>query len=203
MAEVKSPSTKDLLLLITGLQVPKSPPTTAGSGQVYWLKEATTAEDRELRESQLNLKWLLSPMAAWDGVRFRDWLIALAFGAIADHKQEFVAISEPLLASVNLLGKEFTRDMKGVSDSIIAALQTKEGRPRSLFNTLSVGVSRNVINNKEVFTFGAGMRRRARFWRTESVAIQADVEFFVPFYEIPNSEPAGAPHRAYSINAGI
>lgn len=51
---------------------------------------------------------------------------------------------------------------------------------------------------------GAGLRRRARFWRTDSVAIQADVEFFVPFYQIPNSEPAGQqPSSVYSINAGI
>ena len=203
MAEVKSPSTKDLLLLITGLEIPKSPATTAGSGEVYWLKEAGTTEDRELRNSQFNPKWLLSPMAAWDGVRFRDWLIATVFSEIAKKKHDFVAISEPLLASLDVLDKEFTNDMKGVSETITAALKTKEGRPRSLFNTLSVGISRHVINNKEVFMLGAGMRRRARFWRTESIAIQADVEFFVPFYEIPNSEPTSQPNSAYSINAGI
>src|SRR5215213_1549981 len=203
MAEVKSFSTKDLILLMTGLEVLKSPPASAGMGQVYWLTEGTTTEDRALRDSQFNLRWILSPMAAWDGVRFRDWLLAALFGEIANHKNEFVAIAEPLLASIDVLGKDFTHDMKDVSDAIKAALKTKEGRPRSLFNTLSVGVSRHVKNGKEVFVFGAGMRRRARFWRTESVAVQADVEFFVPFYVLPNSEPEGASFNAYSINAGI
>ena len=203
MAEEKSPSTKDLLLLITGFYVPKSPPSTAGSGAVYWLKEATTNEDRELRESKFNDKWLSSPMDAWDNVRFRDWLIATLFGTIAKYKYDFVAISEPLLASIDVLEKEFTHDMIGVSDTITAALKTKEGRPRSLYNTLSIGISQHAVNNREVFMLGAGMRRRARFWRTESVAIQADVEFFIPFYELPHSEEAPDPNQVHSINAGI
>lgn len=203
MAEVKSPSTKDLLLLIAGLQAPTTPPEKTDSGDVYWLKDPKTTEDRSLRDSQFNARWLLSPMAAWDNVRFRDWLIATLFQGIADNKHDFVAISEPLLASIDVLGKDFTRDMKGVSPAITEALQTKDGRPRSLFNTLSIGISRHVKNGKEVFVVGAGMRRRARFWRTESVAVQADVEFFVPFYELPNSEPAGEAFHAYSINAGI
>ena len=203
MAEAKSPSTKDLLLLITGFEVPKGAPSSAGSGAVYWLKEATTNEDRELRDSRFNDRWLSSPMAAWDGVRFRDWLIATLFGSIAKYKHDFVAISEPLLASMDVLDKEFTHDMKGVSDTITAALETKDGRPRSLFNTLSIGISRHVVNNREIFMVGAGMRRRARFWITESTAIQADVEFYVPFYEIPNSEPAAQANQVHSINAGI
>ncbi len=203
MAEIKSPSTKDLLLLITGFHVLKSPPEKANSGQVYWLTEATTTEDRTLRESKLNPNWLASPAAAWDGVRFRDWLITALFGAIADHKNEFVAISEPVLASIDVLGKEFTNDMKDLSPVIKEALKSKDGRPRSLFNTLSFGISRHQINNKEVFMFGAGMRRRARFWKTESLAIQADVEIYVPFYELPNSEPASDPRPTHSINAGI
>lgn len=203
MAEAKFPSTKDLLLLIAGLQVPKTAPPKTDSGEVYWLTEAIKNEDRDLRESKFNDRWIASPKAAWDGVRFRDWLFATLFENIADHKNEFVAISEPLLASLDILGKEFTRDMKGVSPSIIAALQTKDSRPRSLFNTLAIGISRHVKNGKEKFVAGAGMRRRARFWRTESVAVQADVEFFVPFYQLPNSEPEGEPVNAYSINAGI
>jgi len=203
MAEAKSPSTKDLLLLLTGFYVPKTPPAQTGTGEVYWLKEATTNEDRELRESKFNDRWLASPEAAWDGVRFRDWLLATLFREIAKKKHDFVAISEPLIGSIDVLGKEFTHDMKGVSDTILAALKTKEGRPRSLFNTLTLGISRHVLGGKEVFMAGAGIRRRARFWRTESLAIQADVEFFVPFYEIPNSEPTPQPHHAYSINAGI
>jgi len=203
MAEAKSPSTKDLLLLIAGFNVLKSPPPTADKGDVYWLKEAGTNEDRELRENDFNIDWLMSPAKAWDKVRFRDWLLATLFSAIASNKHDFVAIEEPLLASIDVLDKEFTKDMKGVSPSIIEALKTKEGRPRSLFNTLTIGVSKHVVNKREVFVVGAGMRRRARFWITESNAIQADVEFFVPFYELPNSEPARDAGHVYSINAGI
>lgn len=203
MAEIKSPSTKDLLLLITGFYVPKSPPPSADSGQAYWLTEGTATEDRELRESRANLKWIVSPAAAWEGVRFRDWLLTALFGAIADYKNDFVAISEPVLASIDVLGKEFTSDMKGLSPAIIEALKSKDGRPRTLFNTLSFGISKHQINRKEVFMFGAGIRRRARFWKTESLAIQADVEIYVPFYELPNSEPAGDPYQTHSINAGI
>ncbi len=203
MAEIKSPSTKDLLLLITGFYVLKSPPQKADSGQAYWLTEGTATEDRALRESKLNPKWAASPAAAWDSVRFRDWLLTALFGELANHSSDFVAISEPVLASIDVLGKEFTNDMIGLSESIKEALKTKEGRPRSLFNTLSVGISRHLINKKEVFMFGAGMRRRARFWITESNAIQADVEFYAPFYEIPNSEPATETYRTYSLNAGV
>src|SRR5262249_37094491 len=149
--EIKAPSTKDLLLLLTGFYVLKSPPQSADSGQVYWLNEATTTEDRTLRDSKFNTKWLASPAAAWDNVRFRDWLITALFGAMADYKNEFVAISEPVLASVDVLGKEFTNDMRGLSLPIQEALKTSDGRPRSLFNTLSVGISRHVINGKEIF----------------------------------------------------
>src|ERR1041384_3103798 len=124
MADPKIPSTKDLLLLITGFEVPKSPPARGGSGAAYWLNDATN----ELRESKFNGQWLSSPGAAWDAVRFRDWLIATLVGSIAKYKHDFVAISEPLLASVDVLGKEFTHDMKGVTDTITAALQTKDGR---------------------------------------------------------------------------
>lgn len=203
MAEVKSPSIKDLLLLLTGFYVPKSPPQQARTGQDYWLTEARPNEDRDLRESIHNSKWIKSPMAAWEGVRFRDWLVTALFGAIADHKNEFVAISEPMLASIDVLGKEFTHDMKGLSETIKEALKSKTGFGRSLFNTLSFGISKHVVNGKEVFMFGAGMRRRARYWKTESLAIQADVEIYVPFYELPNSEPARDPFPTLSINAGI
>lgn len=203
MAEVEIPSTKDLLLLIAGFYVPKVPPVNANSGQAYWLTEAANGT-RSLREAKENSNWTKSPRAAWDGVRFRDWLLAALFGTIASHKNEFVAISEPMLASIDVLGKEFTNDMKGVSDTIQAALKSKDGRPRSLFNTLSIGISRHQLKDKtEVFMLGAGIRRRARFWKTESLAIQADVEFYVPFFEIPNSEPAVEAHHTNSINAGI
>jgi hypothetical protein len=216
MAEVKTPSTKDLLLLLTGFYVPQLAPQQADSGQDYWLTKGSATQERELREAIPNQEWLKNPGKAWDDVRFRDWLVTLLFGAMASYKNEFVAIHEPLLASIDVLGKEFTHDMKDVTESIRKALNPLDGRPRSLLNTLSVGISRHdvsvrrQINNqevlikKEVFMFGAGIRRRARFWRTESMALQAAVEFFVPFYEIPNSEPStGISYHTNSINAGI
>jgi uncharacterized protein DUF6603 len=204
MAEVKSPSTKDLLLLILGLQVPKTPPANADSGDVYWLNEITTEDERTLRDSQLNSLWLSSPEKAWEGVRFRDWLIATLIRSLADNKNEFVALSEPLLASIDLLGKEFTRDMNGVTDAIKQALETKGG-DRALFNTLSIGLSRHVHDGKEVFLLGAGMRRRARYWKLgqDREALQADVEFLVPFYILPSQEEKDPAFHNYSICAGV
>ena len=73
MAEAEAPSTKDLLLLIFGLYQIKAAPKDAQSGQDYWLTEPTTTEERKLRESILNLPWLLNPKQAWNSVRFRDW----------------------------------------------------------------------------------------------------------------------------------
>ena len=204
MAEVKSPSTKDLLLLITGLQVPKTPPAAADSGDIYWLNEITTEQEHTLRDSQLNPLWLSSPENAWKGVRFRDWLIATLIRSVADNKQEFVAITEPLLASIDVLGKEFSRDMAGVTDAIKQALETKGGE-RALFNTLSIGLSRHVHNGQEIFLLGAGMRRRARYWKLgqDREAWQADVEFLVPFFMLPSQEQKDTSFPHYSICAGI
>lgn len=196
MAEAESPSTKDLLLLITGLYSLKNPPTNANNGADYWLNESHT----KLRDSDVTFGWLLSPKDAWAKVKYRDWLIATAIKEFAGNKQEFVAISEPLIASIDLLGKEFTRDMKGATDAIRELLVNDSGKERTLFTTLALGVSKRQHDGKEVFSLGAGMRRRARFWTTESEAIQADVEFFVPFYVLPNTEN---PTQEYSINAGI
>ena len=198
MAEVKSFSIKDLLLLITGFYQLKSPPQQANSGQAYWLKQ-----DFTLRESIPTQKWLDSPKKAWEDVRFRDWLITAFFGAIANHSHEFVAISEPMLASIDVLGKEFTSDMKNLSETIKEALKSKTGFGRTLFETLSFGISKHDVNNREVFMFGAGIRRRARWWKTETLALQADVEIYVPFFELPNSEPARDARPTHSINAGI
>ncbi len=196
MAEAESPSTKDLLLLITGLYSLKTPPAGATSGETYYLNETRTA----LRESDVTFGWLLSPEAAWKKVKYRDWLIATLLENIADHKQEFIAISEPLIASIDVLGKEFSRTMKGATDAIKEVLVNDSGQERSVFTTLSFGISKRQHNGKDVFVFGAGMRRRASFWVTESEALQADVEFFVPFYVIPNGESSA---QESSICAGI
>jgi hypothetical protein len=196
MAEAESPSTKDLLLLITGLYSLKAPPVNATSGETYYLNETRTA----LRESDVTFGWLLSPEAAWKKVKFRDWLIATALENFAGHKQEFVAISEPLIASIDVLGKEFSRDMKGATQAIKEVMVNDSGQERSLFTTISLGISKRRHNGKDVFVLGAGMRRRASFWITESEALQADVEFFVPFYAIPNGE---SDVQQSSICAGI
>lgn len=107
MAEAKPPSTTDLLLLIAGLNLIKNPDTTADSGEDYYLNEATTTKVRTLRESLPNPLWLRNPKAAWNDVRFRDWLIATLSANITDHKHEFTAISERLLMSLDVLSKEF------------------------------------------------------------------------------------------------
>src|SRR5690242_5127244 len=104
----ESPSTKDLLFLITGLSRIKDAPPTAQIGRDYWLTEPTKKDARKLRESYSNnLPWLLNPKLAWNSVRFRDWLIATLIQGFAGNKHEFIAISEPLIASIDVLGKEF------------------------------------------------------------------------------------------------
>ena len=103
MAEPKPPSTTDLLLLIAGLQLLKAPDTSADFGEDYYLNEPTTTEERTLRESQSNQLWLRSPKTAWHSVKFRDWLIATLLANIAGHKNEFTAISEVFVVSVDLV----------------------------------------------------------------------------------------------------
>jgi hypothetical protein len=205
MAEAKPPSTTDLLLLIAGLQVLKSPDVTADSGEDYYLNEPTTTEERTLRETLPDPLWLRNPKTAWDKVRFRDWLIATLVSSIASHNQDFSAISEPTLISIDLLSKEFKPGMPGITDEIKDLLKTKSDLDRHLFSALSVGLSKHQIDGKEVFTFGAGMRRRASVWLNTEEALQADVEFFVPFYVLPSSSHPPEPtfSNARSICAGI
>jgi uncharacterized protein DUF6603 len=205
MAEAKPPSTTDLLLLIAGLQLPKSPDTTADFGEDYYLNEPGNTEERTLRESLPNPLWLRNPKSAWDSVRFRDWLIATLAANIASHKQEFTAISEPMLISLDVLSKEFKRGMAGITNEISELLITKSNRERHLFSALAVGISKHRIDGKEVFTFGAGMRRRASLWLNSQEALQADVEFFVPFSVLPSSShpPQATFPNARSICAGI
>jgi hypothetical protein len=186
--EAKPPSTSDLLLLITGLQKLKTPDSEADCGEDYYLNEAKLTDERTLRDTLLNVDWLGNPNAAWKGVRYRDWLIATVADNIASHNQEFSAISEPLLFSMDVLSKEFKPRMKGMTPEIRQLLISKTEKERSLFFTLSVGVSKQKINDQDVFTFGLGMKRRASLWLTGEEALQADVEFFVPFYVLTNSD---------------
>ena len=205
MAEAKPPSTTDLLLLLFGLQVPTNPDKTADFGADYYLNAPTTTDERTLRESPPNARWLLSPEAAWNNVKFRDWIIATLATNIASNKQEFTAISEPMLMSMDVLSKEFKPAMAGITREISDLLTTKNGRERHLFSALSVGLSKRLVDGKEVFTFGVGMRRSASVWSTSQEALQAAVEFFVPFFVLPSSShPASATFaNARSICAGI
>lgn len=188
MAEAKPPSTSDLLFLITGLHLLKNPDTTADLGEDYYLNPPKQTDERTLRETNLNSRYLSSPEAAWDGVRFRDWLIARLFGEIAGKKHEFQAISEALLFSKDVLAKSFTRDMAGVTDAIRDALLSKSSKERSYFSTLTFGISKQKVGSKDVYLFGAGFRRRAQLFLTSEEALQADVECFVPFFILPNSD---------------
>jgi hypothetical protein len=205
MADAKPPSTTDLLLLIAGLQLIKSPDKTADAGEDYYLNEPTTKEERTLRESLPNPFWLRNPKTAWKDVQFRDWLIATLVGNFTDHKHDFTAISEPMLFSMDLLSKEFKPGMSGMTNEISELLKTKNNLERHLFSTLSLGLSKHLIDAKEIFTFGVGMRRRATVWLNTEEALQADVEFFVPFYVVPSSShPTDATFaNARSICAGI
>jgi hypothetical protein len=205
MADAKPPSTTDLLLLLFGLQVPKNPDKTADFGEDYYLKEATTTEERPLRESFANPLWLRNPKAAWNDVRFRDWLIATLAANIGDHKTDFTAISEPMVMSMDVLSKEFKPGMAGITKEIEDLLKTKSKKDRHLLSALSIGLAKRQIDGKEVYTFGAGMRRRASVWLTSEEALQADVEFFLPFYVLPSSSHLASATfaNARSICAGI
>ena len=206
MAEAKPPSTTDLLLLAAGLQLVKSPETNADFGEDYYLNEPTTTEERTLRESLPNPLWLRSPKAAWDSVKFRDWIIGTLAASVTGSKHDFTTISEPLIMSLDVLSKEFKRGMAGITNEIDELLTTANThRDREFFSTLSVGMSRRKIDGKEVFTLGAGMRRRARVWLNSLEALQAEVEFFLPFFVIPSSShpPDANFANARSICAGI
>lgn len=205
MSDPQPPTTTDLLLLIFGLQQVIKPDGTAHKGEDYYLNPPVRSDERTLRETKDNVLWLRDTKTAWDSVRFRDWLITTLFGNIADHKQELTAISENLVSSMDVLGKEFTHNMPGNTDAINQAMVTKSGYSRSYYSALTFGISQHDFGGKDLYVFGAGFRRRARLWLTDSEALQADVEYFMPFYVIPNSDhPKGELFKnARSVCAGL
>ena len=206
MADPKPPSTSDLFQLITGLKQVTTPDTTADSGADYYLNEPKTNEARTLRETKTNDSWLSSPQAAWDAVKFRDWLIATVFGNIAGNKSEFTALSEPVMFSKDVLAKTFTPAMEGVTDAIRQALIASDSkRERAYFSTLTFGVSKQKVGGKDVFVAGLGMRRQIKLWLTTEEGYQTDLEFFVPFFILPSHNHGDAVSSAWvrSINAGI
>jgi hypothetical protein len=134
MAEAKPPSTSDLLLLMSGINVVKAPDTTATSGEDYYLNAPVRTSERTLRETTSNTLYIYNPFAAWANVPFRDWLITRFFAGIADNKHDFTAISEPVLYSMDLLGKKYDRYSPGTSEAIRKILLTENtNRDRTPF----------------------------------------------------------------------
>ncbi len=206
MADAKPPSTGDLLLLMMGLQIVKAPDKTAHSGEDYYLNPPGQTSERTLRETIANPLYLNSPFAAWKEVHFRDWLISRISAGITGNKHDFTAISEPVLYSLDLLGKKYERGAPGVSKAIEDALLTENTkRERTLFSTLTFGITKQRVGTKEVLLFGAGMRRRVELWLNEGEALQLDAEFFVPFLILPNKDHGDevTSSSARSISAGI
>ena len=199
------PSTSDLLLLIAGLHVLKNPDTTADFGEDYYLNPPVSSNIRTLRESLPNPLYLNSPEKAWNDVRFRDWLIATLFGNLTGKKHDFTAITEPVLYSKNLLAKTFEPHMAGATDTLLQMLNCDSGE-RTYFSSLAVGISKQTAGTKEVFLFGAGMRRRVELALKDSgEALKVELEFFVPFYILPDSDHGPEVSKSFvrSICAGV
>ncbi|HYV03015.1 MAG TPA: hypothetical protein VFB82_00415, partial [Blastocatellia bacterium] len=197
MPEDQALSTKDLFLLMAGLCKLKQPPDALLSAEKYW------RDNGSLRGSDWNWAWFLSPEQAWNDVPHRDWLIANIVANLTGGTQDFTAISEPMLASMDVLTNEFKPRMANATDAIKQLLVSKAGYDRSFLTTLSLGLSKQTSGRNEAFVLGAGMRRRTRVWKEmTNDDVQADVEFFVPFYVLPGAvEDSRLPVR--SISAGI
>src|ERR1044072_3134678 len=182
------PSTSDLLLLIAGLRLMKNPEKTADFGEDYYLNPKVDQSERTLRESLANPFYLNSPEKAWNDVRFCDWLMATLFGSIAGKKHDFKAITEHVLYSKDVLAKMCQPHMAGPTDTLIQMLNCDSGE-RTYFSTLTVGISKQTAGTKEVFVFGAGLRRRVELaLKDRSEALKVELEFFAPFYILPNSD---------------
>ena len=202
MAEGKALSTKDLFLLMVGLYKLKQPKNDAASAETYWLKDKDS-----LRDSELNLDWFKSPADAWESVRYREWLVANIASNLTGGNQDFVAISEPVFVSLDLLPNEIKPDMLDASEAIKQVVSSS-GYDRSFLTTLSIGLTKRKSGSKDLFVLGAGMRRRARVWvsgTNADSAMQADLEFFVPFYVFagPDHSPDDTFPDARSMCAGI
>lgn len=198
-------STKDLFLLAVGLYTVKAPPPSASSARDYYLHLDEEKKKYALRDTAWNTLWMLSPRMAWEGVRHRGWLLANIAASLTGNTHDFTAIAEPVFVSLDLLGKEFKPGMPNASEAIKQAVTSKAGYERSIFTTLTVGLSEQESAGQKVVVLGAGMRRRTRVWKEESQALQADVEFFVPFLPSAGGEEPKDKTlpNARSINAGI
>jgi len=199
------PSTSDLLLLIAGLKKVKNPDTTADFGEDYYLNPKVDQSERTLREALSNPLYLNSPEKAWNDVRFRDWLLATLFGNIAGKKHDFSAINENVVYSKDLLAKRFEPHMAGATDTLLQMLNSDSGE-RTYFSTLTIGITQQTVETKEVFVFGAGVRRRVELALKDSgETLKVELEFFVPFYILPNSDHGEEVSKSFvrSVCAGI
>ena len=199
------PSTSDLLLLLAGLRLLKNPDTKSDFGEDYYLNPKVDQSERTLRESLPNHLYLNSPEKAWNNVHFRDWLLATLFGSIAGKKHAFTAITENVLYSKDLLAKTFEPHMAGATDTLIQMLNCDSGE-RTYFSTLTVGISKQTVETKEVFLFGAGLRRRVELaLKNSGETLKVELEFFVPFYILPNRNHGDEVSKSFvrSICAGI
>src|SRR5215212_8166947 len=134
-------STKDLFLLAVGLYTLKPPLPGASSPRDYYL-HLNEHEKYALRETVWNLHWLPGPQHAWEGVRHRGWLLANIAANLTGSTHDFVAISEPVFVSLDLLGSEFKPGVPPKpSTAIKQAVTTESGYSRSIFTTLTVGLS--------------------------------------------------------------
>lgn len=194
-------STTDLFLLVVGLYNLKTPGPQTTARDYYLDKDKKYA----LRETEWNVGWLTSPQSAWEKVRYRDWLLANIVAELTGSTNDLTSITEPVFATLDLLGSEFRPGMPNASDAIKQAVTTETGYERSIYTALTVGLSEQESAGQKVIVLGAGMRRRTRVWREESQALQADVDIFVPFLPLPSStKPADVTRpNARSINAGI
>src|SRR2546423_8321495 len=210
MAEGEPLSTLDLFMLATGLyRLKDSRPATIASGAEYYLDDKT----KSLRETAWNEIWLALPEREWGNVRHRDWLLANIVANLVGGASDFSALSEPVFVSLDVLSKEFKPLMPENSKVIEQIVETKTGYKRSFLTALSVGLSEQVspalsvqvTTGRRVIILGTGIRRRTRVWKEEGQALQADVEFFVPFLPLPAGDPPADPSwpNARSINAGI
>lgn len=202
MAEGEPLSTLDLFLLAIGLyKLKESRSANIASGAEYYLDDKTKA----LRETDWNKMWLALPEQEWKNVRHRDWLLGNLVGNLVGGTSDFSALSEPVFVSLDVLSKEFKPLMPENSEVIKQIVETKTGYKRSFLTALTVGLSEQVTDGRRVIVLGAGIRRRTRVWKEESQALQADVEFFVPFLPLPAGDPPPDPSwpNARSINAGI
>lgn len=199
MAEGEPLSTLELFMLAIGFYKLKEPrPQTTASGAEYYLDDAK----KSLRETVWSQ---VISETEWKTVRHRDWLLGNILGNLVGGTSDYNALSEPVFLSLDVLSKEFRSGVLTNTEVVKQIVETKDGYKRSFLTALSVGLAEQVSAGRRVIVLGAGIRRRTRVWKEEGQALQADVEFFVPFFPLPAGDKPPDPlwPNARSVNAGI